>query len=276
MDYMKTSRLVMPLVIPILLLALGIPAVAGEIHEAIKAGDLSKVKSILVEDPAQISARDEALSTPLHIAVADSQVAIARMLIEKGADVDAGDTDNSRPLHWVAIQGKRELAEVLLAAGADLEAEEDYGNTPLVYAVYAGDGDMARLLLDRGADPHHTNTQDQTPLQYAVAGGGLELVRLLVTNGADVNHQDAYGLTPLFAARVKEVEQDSRLLLTTRCTSTAGRSGSFQLRAPTQIATYLSGLWNLAWSVPAASYFPRPSRESRQESSNHTSRSLIP
>jgi ankyrin repeat protein len=189
--------------VPVLVLALVIPGATGEIHEAISAGAISKIETILAAEPGQISARDEALSTPLHVAVSDSQVAIARLLISKGADINAGDSDNSSPLHLAAIDGKRELVEVLLEAGADLEAVEDFGNSPLTYAIYSGDTGITSLLLDRGADQHHTNTQRQIPLQFAIAIGQLELVKILVDRGADVNHVDAYGLTPLFSAKAR-------------------------------------------------------------------------
>ncbi|MFH1314277.1 MAG: ankyrin repeat domain-containing protein [Candidatus Eisenbacteria bacterium] len=203
MKHTATYLLVIFLMVPVFVLALAGLTTAGEIHDAISAGDMSKVEAILAADPGQISARNDALGTPLHVAVSDSQVDIARFLISRGADVNAGDSDNSRPLHWAAFERKRELVEILLEAGADLEIVEDYGNSPLTYAIYGGDTGIVNLLLDRGADPHHANTQGQIPLQYAVAIGRLEIVKILVAHGADVNHVDAYGLTPLFSAKAR-------------------------------------------------------------------------
>jgi glyoxylase-like metal-dependent hydrolase (beta-lactamase superfamily II) len=198
-----TYLLVIVLTVPVLVLAFAGLTAAGEIHEAISAGDPGKVEAILTVDPDQISARNDALSTPLHVAVSDSQVDIARLLISKGADINAGDSDNSRPIHLAAIDGKHELVEILLEAGADLGVEEDYGNSPLTYAIFGGGIEIVNLLLDRGADPHQTNTQGQIPLQYAIAIGQLEIVQILVAHGADVNHVDAYGLTPLFSAKAR-------------------------------------------------------------------------
>lgn len=208
MDYRSTLRFVALLLLPVLASL----SEAGEIHDAIKAGDLSAVESILTADPGRISARDEIFSTPLHVAVLDSQPEIVNLLIARGADVNAGDIDDSRPLLLAAIDGKRELVEVLLRAGADLDAGGDYGNSPLTYAVYVGRIEIAELLLDRGADIHHVNTSGQIALQFAVAAGNLDLVKLLVARGSDINHHDSYGLTPLFTARARDHKDIVRYL----------------------------------------------------------------
>jgi len=64
---------------------------AQEIFEAIRAGDIVKVKALVEKDPRQIEARNARQSTPLQAAVDVNSEPIARYLIEKGSDIQALD-----------------------------------------------------------------------------------------------------------------------------------------------------------------------------------------
>ena len=83
-----------------LTLALALPAAAGEIHEAIAAGNLDQVTKLLTKNPDLVSAQDEnqTRDLPLHTAAYNGQLDIAKLLLKKGADIDAGDIDGSTPL----------------------------------------------------------------------------------------------------------------------------------------------------------------------------------
>ena len=55
-------------------------------------------------------------------------------LLTNGADVNARDDDDSTPLHHACINGHKQVVEILLAGGADVNARNIYGNIPLHYA----------------------------------------------------------------------------------------------------------------------------------------------
>ncbi|MEM2677506.1 MAG: ankyrin repeat domain-containing protein, partial [Thermofilaceae archaeon] len=73
----------------------------SELHKAAEEGDLQRVKK-LVENGANVNAKDEYGSTPLYLAVLNGHLELARFLVEKGANVNAKDIVGWTPLHIAA------------------------------------------------------------------------------------------------------------------------------------------------------------------------------
>jgi ankyrin repeat protein len=104
--------------------------------------------------------------TPLHVALSDDRVEMARLLIAHGADVHARDSIGRSPL-TVAITYCPSAIELLLASGVDINEQTRFGSPLLAAAryqwLYPGgrrlrESDNAvKFLLEKGADP---NTRD--------------------------------------------------------------------------------------------------------------------
>ncbi len=77
---------------------------------------------------------------------------VSRCLVA-GADLEARTEWGSTPLHFAAGSGPPETVEALVEAGADLEARDEWGNTPLHLAAMSGPLETVQVLLDAGADP---------------------------------------------------------------------------------------------------------------------------
>jgi ankyrin repeat protein len=60
--------------------------------------------------------------TPLHWAVFAGNTEVAALLIQEGADVNARDVNQKTPLHWAASRGMTEVAALLIEKGADVNA----------------------------------------------------------------------------------------------------------------------------------------------------------
>lgn len=68
------------------------------------------------------------LGTPLHVAVAQGSVPIAKLLISRGANIEAPSEDRgARAIHLAANFGELETLNLLLDVGADIDAREQMG-----------------------------------------------------------------------------------------------------------------------------------------------------
>lgn len=219
------------------------------LKDAVNAGDPRRVQYFLAHG-ADVDGRDESWSTPLHLAAATGQVAIAVMLLDAGADIEAADEPaEMHPLHLAALGDHPEMARLLLDRGAKLEAGDLQGRSPLgVAAAYgkvavaselltagadplvqdaiyhdtpihcaaaSGDVDMVKLLLSRGVDVNVRSGHDgELPLHYAAGEGRLRMIEFLVAHGADPNMTDDIGRTPVRFAELHFVKAiETRALL---------------------------------------------------------------
>ena len=94
------------------------------------------------------------VSGPLSCAVCWGRTDVVKVLIDNGADVNAKDDSGDTPLHWAAFTGARKITRMLIAAGADVNAKDSEGWTPLHMAALHGQGRIVRMLLAAGADPN--------------------------------------------------------------------------------------------------------------------------
>src|SRR5437762_2253717 len=99
----------------------------GEIHDAVREGDLEKVKMLLKANPDLVNAKDEDGLMPLHCAAEEGSKEMMELLLAYKADVNAEDDEGGTPLHWAADGGHKEIVELLLAHGADVNAQDDDG-----------------------------------------------------------------------------------------------------------------------------------------------------
>ncbi|KAL3483086.1 ankyrin repeat-containing domain protein [Aspergillus germanicus] len=105
---------------------------------------------LLKHNPEVISSRGYQEETALHIAAERNQHGIAKILIEQGADVNAKDKDGKTPLH--RVHWNVEMAKILLDGGADVEGGTTVADrTPCVIAGDREDRKIMELLIDHGA-----------------------------------------------------------------------------------------------------------------------------
>jgi ankyrin repeat protein len=171
------------------------------LFEAINAGDVGRVHAFLASG-IDVNAPD-LHGTPLHLAVATNQVAVALMLIDAGADLEAvGDPAGAHPLHLATLHGHAAMARLLIERGATLEARDGHGRTPLIVAANFGKEDLAKLLLDAGADPlAKDDIYGETAILLAALSGNTKIAALLPSHGVDVNYRSGHrGASPLHYA----------------------------------------------------------------------------
>jgi len=189
---------------------------AGEIHDAVYAGDLNKVKALLEVDPNLLESKDNDGSTPLHIACLKNQVAITNLLIDKGANVNARDNWNHTPLHnAMGVFGQDiNLIRHLIAEGADVNAQGNRGETPLEWsAADRGNLEVTRLLIDNGADINLCAKGAISILHRAIKNNQKETAKLLVERNAKLNLKDPSGRIEIHLAALHNAADLVRSLL---------------------------------------------------------------
>jgi hypothetical protein len=124
-----------------------------DIADAAKANDTEKVKALLAHG-ADVNAKDDIGSTPLHVAANNNAKEVVALLLANRADVNAKDIDDWTPLHMAANKNSKDVAALLLANGADVNAKtKKSGETPLDRAVQKHSDAVADLLRAHGGKP---------------------------------------------------------------------------------------------------------------------------
>lgn len=108
-----------------------------------------------------------------------------QFLIENGADINAKDSFDKTPLHKAVTAGNHEMVKLLLSNGAHVNSQNALKNTPLYNGVVKG-FEICATLLNHGADPNNVTFYQETPFSRAVTTGLTQIAKLLLEHGGDV------------------------------------------------------------------------------------------
>jgi len=145
----------------------------NKLIEAIKLGDLEKVRAMLAESGGLALERDETGATALHFAAFEGQVEIAELLLDHGAEINAKDARfGATPAGW-AIEYLRERGGLL---GIEM--------TDFAYAIELGDAKWAARFLKRFPALRDAKDADGKPFrQLAEESGNREIADLFRARG---------------------------------------------------------------------------------------------
>lgn len=120
---------------------------------AVFFGHQTTVEALLAAGADVNAVTREAMKvSPLHSAVAASQLNIGKLLLARGANANARNGEGGfTPLHEAAANGNLAFAKLLLEHKADLNAKGDDGKTPLTFALTRSQTEMVAFLRERGA-----------------------------------------------------------------------------------------------------------------------------
>lgn len=182
------------------------------IHDAVRNGDLGKVKSLLKDNTDLVFTKDGKGLTPLYLAASKGESAVAEVLLAHRAEVNPTDRYGDTPLHAAACNGHRHVVELLLAHEAEVNATLTDGWTPLHFAASKGHHAVVELLLAHHAQVNATDNDGWTPLHCA-AEGQPTVVELLLAHQAEINATNNKGHTPLHFAVLRGQPAVAELLL---------------------------------------------------------------
>lgn len=121
----------------------------SELFQAVKEGDLEKLKNLWKANPSftKVTPLNPGGNTLLHVAVFADKTDIAKFLIEQKVDLNVKNTGNgAAPLHLAVYKKNYEVIKLLLAAGADKNMRDGGGMTPYQMAKMFGDNQAMELL----------------------------------------------------------------------------------------------------------------------------------
>ena len=142
----------------VILMSVTVSAAGVSVIDAVKAGDIQKV----------------------------------RALLKQKADVNAAEADGMTALHWAARADRTDTVQLLLRSGANAKAANRYGVTPLSLAAENGNAAMIDALIRAGADPNTSLPEGETVLMTAARTGNPAAVKALIAHGAAVNAKEKW------------------------------------------------------------------------------------
>lgn len=195
--------------------------------EAIRAGDLAAVKSLLEADASLASTRSDSGVSGVLMAVYMGRGEIRDFLIAKGAVLELPEAaavgnlgrvreliekntvqantmsaDGFPVIALAAFLGHLEIVQYLSAHGADINAAATNGSgyNALTGAVTSGHVAVVQWLLEHGANANYRYSAGYSPLLTAAANGRLDIAKLLLAQGADPHATTNDGKSPLSLA----------------------------------------------------------------------------
>lgn len=176
------------------------------LHDAVDEGQIELAK-FLIENGADVNRKDVSGVTPLLSATwLDEEKKVFRdelikLLLDNGADVNIVSNDKIAPLHRAVFIHDPKLVDTLREHGADMNVQDQSGDTPLHWAVWNHKNDIVKQLLDADVKPDLPNAKGKTPLIYAILKNNPDALRLLLNQKVNLEAESDYGWRPIhFAA----------------------------------------------------------------------------
>lgn len=135
---------------------------------------------------------DNSTTLPLHWAAKSNNYKLLLDEIQNASSdieisINAVDSKGRTPLHVAVQNSNLEIAKILLSNDAIFNAQDYAGNTAL---HYANSPEMGLLLLEKGSSPNIPNGKGLCCLHLAVQRRDFASIRLLLSYGADANNAD--------------------------------------------------------------------------------------
>ncbi|MFU2059957.1 ankyrin repeat domain-containing protein [Avibacterium volantium] len=188
-----------------------------KLFTAAAEGNIEQLR-LLLENGADINARDKGKRTPILIAAQNKQYDAVRWLASNGADINTQDNKCFNPFIQGCIHNDLTLVKLMVELGCDLTCLTRFGGNGLTPAAEKGHEEIVRFLLENtDINVNLTNTVGWTALIEAIIlnDGGEKMqriIRLLLDHDADPTMTDEWGVSPLELAYRKGYHEIAKII----------------------------------------------------------------
>lgn len=160
------------------------PPITNKFFREIVAGSTSEAEQMIISKSVAIDERYR-FGEPIHVAAEHGRLDMAAMLVQNGAQVNARDNTKKQPIHKAVQQGDVKMVLFLLSNGADASARDMHGNQPLHIATDLGHAKIAEILIQHGARVSDQNRFGNQPIHCVRNDRGWEVLKVLLNGGAN-------------------------------------------------------------------------------------------
>ena len=156
--------------------------------------------STLIKDyPAGAFISNNHSHFPIHTAILNNQVDIAKRLLSIDRVATLADAKRQVALHYAARYGTQAMVEECCNASTDLNIRDSALKTPLMLAAEAANIEAVQTLIKAQANATLVDSLGYSLLHHAVLSTSKKLVAWILDNiPIDINKPDAQGHTPLY------------------------------------------------------------------------------
>lgn len=172
---MKWLKALLPV---ILIMFCSAQALAQDIFQAARTGNVSRIEQLYTIDPDTINVRNENGFTPLILAGYYNQLSAVEFLLTKHVDINATSPEGPVIL-GACYKGYFELTQLLIKYKANVNAQNQQGTSALMFATISANIELVNLLLSNGADKNLMEKSGRTALSYAQMFNSEDLIKLL-------------------------------------------------------------------------------------------------
>jgi ankyrin repeat protein len=168
------------------------------LHLAVKnKGDALIIGKILDQN-ANINARNREGDTALHIAARTNQKEAGEYILSKRANIFYANSAGESPL-YIALTHPSGVLQWMFT-NETAKAHDDLGNTMLHYVALWRMDKHIPFIIQQGVSTEAANATGETPLFWAVKYDGASTVRALLAANANLHARDSQGNSVLHAA----------------------------------------------------------------------------
>jgi len=169
-----------------------------QLLDAAKSNDVARILDLLKRG-VNVGDCDPNKRTALHVASSEGHVSAITALIEQKADVNARDVNGNTPLNDAVREKRDEVAKHIreLVPGTQVQWEPAAAAVMMCDAAYQGDLSQLKRLLENGVSVNAADYDSRTPLHLSSCEGHSEVVQFLLARNAFVNARDRFSCTAL-------------------------------------------------------------------------------